>query len=114
MRFLDAALAEVSRAAVVLMPGPTGQTFTVDAWAAHRGHGQVADLEVVDGRPNLHNLGEGLMTDHQMVISRWRCSVLERTDLPVSTANPDLEHVEPDLIRLNEPGDFVIDDFDFS
>ena len=33
---------------------------------------------------------------------------------PVSTADPDLEHVEPDLIRLDEPGDFVIDDFDFS
>ena len=96
------------------MPGPTGPTVAVDAWAAHRRHDQVSDLEVVDGRPNLRNLGQGLMTDHQMVISRWRCPVLERTDLPVSAADPDLEHMEPDLIRLNEPGDFVIDDFDFS
>ena len=64
MRLLDAALAEVTGVAVVLVPGPAGQAAGVRTRAAHRRDDKVARPEALDGRSSRYDLGQRLVADH--------------------------------------------------
>jgi hypothetical protein len=110
--FLDAAFAEVPRIAVVLVPGTAGQASRVRTRAAHGWYDEVSWLKAFDRRPHVHDLGQRLVPDHQVVISRWRDSVLEGADFLVGATDADVEHPQRDLVRLGEPGEFLLDDLD--
>src|SRR4051812_13970505 len=53
------------------------------------------------------------MTDDQVVIPPWGGAILKGTDFSVGTTDADVEHAQHDLVRLGDPGSFVLDDFDF-
>src|SRR5437764_14673330 len=83
------------------------------AGAAYRRHDQVPRFQAADGRTNFHYLGERFMTNHQVVIPSWWRAIFKGADFSVRATDTDVEHAQHDLIRLGEPGSFVLDDFDF-
>jgi hypothetical protein len=66
------------------------------------------------GRAHLHDLGQRLVADHQVVIVRRRSAVLEGTDLLVGAADADVQHPHQDLVGLGEPGSLLLDDLDLT
>ncbi len=114
VRFLDSALAEVTGVAVVLVPGPAGQAAGMNTRAAHGRDDKIACLEALDGRSGRYHLGQRFMADHQVVISRRGGPVLKRADLLVGATDADVEHPQHDLVRLGDPGIFLLDDFDLA
>jgi hypothetical protein len=81
---------------------------------AHGRDDKIAWLEALDGRSGRYDLGQRLVADHQVVITRRGAPVLERADLFVGTADADVEHPQHDLVRLGDPGIFLLDDFDLT
>src|SRR5450755_4682628 len=71
-------------------------------------------MKSLDRRPHVHDLGQRFVPDHQVVVSRWRGSVLEGADFLVGATDADVEHPQRDLVRLGEPGGFLLDDPDLS
>jgi hypothetical protein len=54
------------------------------------------------------------VADHQ-VIFPWRWSaVLKGTDLFIGAADADVQHSQGDLVRLGDPGNFLLDDPDLT
>ena len=80
--------------------------------AAYRWHDEISHLEALDGRADLHDLGQRLVADHQVVIPGRRGAVLKGTDLFVGAADADIQHPQHDLVGLGEPGSFLLDDLD--
>jgi hypothetical protein len=112
--FLDAAFPEVTGVAVVLVPGSAGPAAGMGTGAAHGWDDEIAPLECFDGRSGLDDLGQRLVADHQVIISRRRGPVFEGADLLVGAADADVEHLQHDLVRLGDPGIFLLDDFDLA
>ena len=82
--------------------------------AAHRWHDEISHPEPLHGRARLHDLGQRLVADHQVIISGRRCAVLKGADLLVGAADTDVQHPQHDLVRLDEPGIFLLDDLDLT
>jgi hypothetical protein len=82
--------------------------------AAHRRDDKIARPEALDGRSGRDDLGQRLVADHQVVITRRGGPILERADLLVGAADADVEHPQHDLVRLGDPGIFPLDDFDLA
>ena len=82
--------------------------------AAHGRDDKITRLEALDGRSGRHDLGQRLVADHQVVITRWWRPVLEGGDLLVGTADADIEQPQHELVGLGDPGIFLLDDLDLA
>ena len=82
--------------------------------AAHRRDDKIAWLEALDGGSGRYDLSQRLVADHQVIVSRRGCPVLERADLLVGAADADVEHPQHDLVGLGDPGIFLLDDLDLA
>src|SRR4051812_30241225 len=89
--------------------GPGGAGGGVPAGAAYRGDDEIAHLYAAHRSPDLGDLGQCLMPDHQVVKLGWRRAVLKRADLFVSAADADIEHAKLDLIGLGQAGFLFLD-----
>jgi len=79
---------------------------------AHGWHDEVSWLKALDRGSHVHDLGQRLVPDDQVVISRWRGSVLEGADFLVGATDAGVEDPQRDLVRLGEPGELLLDDLD--
>jgi hypothetical protein len=105
-------LGELAGVAVVLVPGTAGQAAATRTGTAYRGHDEIPHPEPLDGGADLHDLGQRLMADHQVIIPRWRGAVLEGADLLVGAADADIQQSQHDLIGLGDPRHFQFDELD--
>ena len=83
-----------------------------DLMAACKAGDLAAATKALDGGANLHDLGQRLMADHQVVIPGRRGAVLKGTDLFVGAADADIQQAQRDLVGLGEPGNVLLDDLD--
>jgi len=107
---LDAALGEVAGEAEVLPSGATGDALRMRARTAHRRHHEVADAHARHGAPDLGHLAERFVTEDEPVGARRRRPVLERADLAIGPAHPDVAHPEHDVGRPPELRGCLLDD----
>lgn len=114
VRLFDAAFGEVTGVAVILMPGPAGQAAGMGTRAAHGRDDEITWLEALDRGSGRDHLGQRLMADHQVVITRRGRPVLERADLPVGAADADVEDPQQHLVRLGDHRLLLLDDLDFA
>src|SRR6266581_4205991 len=75
-------------------------------------HDQVTRFQATDGGADFLDLSERFVPDHQIVISSWWRARFEGANLSVRTTDTDVEHVKHYLIRLGEPGRFVLDNLE--
>ncbi len=110
----DPALGEVAGVAEVLAAGAAGGALGVRARPAHHRDREVADLDARDRGPDLDDLAERLVADHEVGRTRRRRAVLERHDLAVGAADADLEHPQSDVGGRGEDRLRVIDQADLT
>jgi len=73
------------------------------AGAAYRGDDEISHFEALDGRADLHDLGQRLMADHQWSSQAAGCRT-QGADLFVGAADADIQQAQRDLVGLGEPG----------
>src|SRR5690242_1750793 len=91
LRF-DAILGVFASKAKILSGDGTGAAVGVTTRAAHRWYHKIAGFQPLDASSNLDNLSQCLMSQHEIVISRWWRTKFEGADLLICTANTDLQH----------------------
>src|SRR5882762_7754974 len=94
MGHLDPALGEVARRTEILTPLAARRAMVMRTGTAHRGHDEIARLELGDARTDLQYFAQRFVAEHQVIAALRRSAVGKGADLPVRATNPDLNGPE--------------------
>jgi hypothetical protein len=111
---LDAAFGERAGVTEVLVSGAARPAARIGTGSAHGRDDEVARSEPLDGTSHLGDFRQRLVTHDQVVLALRRGAVLERADLPIGPADPDLEDPEHHVIGTRGDVGHLLEDADFA
>ena len=73
-----------------------------------------AASEACDPAPHLDDLSQTFVAQNQVIEAVRRRAVDERADLPIGSANPDVQRAHPDLLIRGDAGRRMVEKPDFT